>query len=271
MPSFARLIDTLVIAALFTHLSAVASAQETAPNAPSSPVGVDPVAGALSGNWARYDALLDLMEAGGSIMYVLAVVSVLVLGIVLVKFVQFMALRAGDGSFIERAAELVKRGELTTALDMVARRRGVVARVMESALRGRVLGLEEGKIREEVERVARVKLDGLEAGLPALSTLTSVSPLLGLLGTVTGMIGAFQALENAGSRVDPAILSSGIWEALLTTAFGLIIAIPASAAYAWLQRSVDLSGHYMENAATRAFTADLYREGGAGAGEKRAA
>ena len=110
---------------------------------------------------------------------------------------------------------------------------GVIARVMETALRGRQLGAADGAVREEVERVARVKLDGLESGLPFLSLIATISPLLGLLGTVLGMIEAFQQLETAGDRVDPAILSGGIWEALLTTAAGLSVAIPAAAFFTW--------------------------------------
>ena len=131
---------------------------------------------------------------------------------------------------------------------------------METAIRGRIRGGDMNQVREEVERVARSKLDGLERGLPLLSLIATVSPLLGLLGTVLGMIEAFQQLENAGDRVDPAILSGGIWEALLTTAAGLSVAIPAAAFFTWLQRSVDVAGQYMEDAATRIFTAELYEE-----------
>ena len=69
--------------------------------------------------------------------------------------------------------------------------------------------------------------------------ISNIAPLLGLLGTVIGMITAFSKLEESGSRVDPAILAGGIWEALLTTAFGLIVAIPALAAFYWLDGRVD--------------------------------
>ena len=72
-----------------------------------------------------------------------------------------------------------------------------------------------------------------------MEVISNIAPLLGLLGTVIGMINAFSKLEEAGSRVDPAILAGGIWEALLTTAFGLIVAIPALAAFYWLDGRVD--------------------------------
>lgn len=82
---------------------------------------------------------------------------------------------------------------------------------------------------------------------------------------MTGLVDAFQQLAAAGDRVDPAILSSGIWEALLTTVIGLVIAIPAAVAFGLLQRTVDLVARRAEDAATRVFTVDLYRRRAAGA------
>ena len=210
-------------------------------------------------DWGRLQPLANLIEAGGAVIVILVILSVVSLAIVLVKIIQFTLLRPGDHNFIEKASRMLQDGDDEGALDFVSRRRGVVARVMETALRGRQLGADEAQVREEVERVARVKLDGLEKGLPLLSLIATISPLLGLLGTVLGMIEAFQQLENAGDRVDPAILSGGIWEALLTTAAGLSVAIPAAAFFTWLQRSVDVAGQHMENAATRVFTSEIYR------------
>ena len=208
----------------------------------------------------RFQPVADIVEAGGPIIVILGVISVISLAIIVVKLLQFFLLRIGDHKFSEKAAEMFQQGKKAKALDYVASRRGVIARVMETAIRGRIRGGDMNQVREEVERVARAKLDGLERGLPLLSLIATVSPLLGLLGTVLGMIEAFQQLENAGDRVDPAILSGGIWEALLTTAAGLSVAIPAAAFFTWLQRSVDVAGQYMEDAATRIFTAELYQE-----------
>jgi len=240
-----------------------------APPAEGDPENVDPAGNEdaeadedavaeAAGDWGRFQPLADLIEAGGAIIVILAVLSVLSLAIIVLKLVQFSALRVGDRGVIDHAARLPHRGDRDGALDGASKRRGVIARVLETALRGRALGLDEAHVREEVERVAHVKLDGLERGLPLLSLIATISPLLGLLGTVLGMIEAFQQLENAGDRVDPAILSGGIWEALLTTAAGLSVAIPAASFFTWLQRAVDVAGQHMENAATRAFTADLY-------------
>ncbi len=218
---------------------------------------------ATARDWGRFQPLADLVEAGGPIIVILGALSVLSLAIAAVKLVQFFVLRPGDYGFVRRVAKMLADGDDDGALDLVSRRRGVVARVMEAALRGRKLGADGAQLREEVERVARMKLDGLESGLAFLSLIATISPLLGLLGTVLGMIEAFQQLETAGDRVDPAILSGGIWEALLTTAAGLSVAIPAAALYTWLQRTVDVAGQHMEDAATRVFTAGIYVDGGA--------
>ena len=118
-------------------------------------------------------------------------------------------------------------------------------------------GVSEDTIKEEVTRVAGLELDNLRSGLRLLALIANLSPLIGLLGTVLGMIRAFQALEAAGSRVDPSILSGGIWIALLTTAAGLIVAIPAAAAHNWMEGVVYRSQRAMEDAVTRVFTADI--------------
>ena len=230
----------------------------------------DALPGALDADESgRLQPVFDLIEAGGPVIVILGVLSVISLAIIIVKITQFTVLRTGDYKFVEKIAQQLKNGDQDKALEALTKRRGVTARVMETALRGRMLSSDETHVREEVERVARAKLDGLERGLPLLSLVATISPLLGLLGTVLGMIEAFQQLENAGDRVDPAILSGGIWEALLTTAAGLSVAIPAAAFFTWLQRSVEVAGQHMEDAATRVFTAALYEEAEAArAGDK---
>ena len=137
----------------------------------------------------------------------------------------------------------------------LGRERNPVARVLETALRGAGGDVRGDTLaREEVARVAGLQLDTLRSGLRALALIASISPLIGLLGTVIGMIAAFQTLQEAGNRVDPSILSGGIWVALLTTAAGLIIAIPAAAAHNWMEGIVYRAQRAMEDAATQVFT-----------------
>ena len=105
-----------------------------------------------------------------------------------------------------------------------------------------------------VARVARSQLKSLTVYLRGLDVIVTLAPLLGLLGTVLGMIAAFQALEQTAGRASPALLAGGIWEALLTTAVGLAIAIPAAAALHGFESVVERIRHAMEDAATRFFT-----------------
>ena len=123
---------------------------------------------------------------------------------------------------------------------------------MEFAMRGKHNeGVDRHDLEENVARVGTAHIASLRSYLRLLELIATLSPLLGLLGTVLGMIDAFQALEVAGSRVNPAILSGGIWVALLTTAAGLIVAIPAAAAHNILEGVVERVTHALEDAATR--------------------
>jgi biopolymer transport protein ExbB len=141
---------------------------------------------------------------------------------------------------------------------VVERRRSPLAKVLAAAMQGmRQRSGDEPRVREEVQRVATLELENLRSYLRLLELIAGLSPLLGLLGTVLGMIEAFQQLEQAGSRIDPALLSGGIWQALLTTAIGLAVAIPSVLALSWLERRIERCAHTMEDFVTQIFTRPL--------------
>jgi biopolymer transport protein ExbB len=208
---------------------------------------------------AMRQELLTFIDLGGPVIAVLMVVSVFGLAVALVKAGQFVMARVGAYGFVDRAAQLLRADDHDAALALIEKHKGPVASVMRAAVRGRAIKGEDLIVREEVERIAQAEIETLERGLPLLALVAMVSPLLGLLGTVTGLIEAFQALAAAGDRVDPAILASGIWEALLTTVMGLAIGIPAAIIHTLMQRTVDVAAKRMEDAATQVFTVDLYR------------
>ena len=174
-----------------------------------------------------------LLTRGGAVMYVLLVLSVVAGAIVIFKGWQFTRLGLRDWDFVEPGLEALGQ-DPAEAGELFAASKNPAARVLEAARRGSAL------IRE------------LESWLRALSGIAHLSPLLGLLGTVLGMIRAFMAVEAAGSRVDPAMLSGGIWIALLTTAFGLLVAIPAMAAFYWLEGRLDSFAATLKDACARA-------------------
>ncbi len=185
-------------------------------------------------------------------MYVLLLLSILATAIVLLKGYHFFQARLRQTDFIDRAIERLEQGDVNGALDLLHPLRHPVARVMERAIRfGRDPRYTTADTEAEISRVGSAEIRALESWLRALSSIAHLSPLLGLLGTVTGMIDAFMNLETAGSRIDPALLSGGIWEALLTTAFGLTVAIPAMAAFYYFEGEVDQVRAEMKDAAVR--------------------
>ncbi|WP_425483203.1 MotA/TolQ/ExbB proton channel family protein [Marichromatium bheemlicum] len=197
-------------------------------------------------------------DVGGPVLALLALLSVVAAAIVLVKLWQFARLHIDGHAPIDEALLLWHQRDIHGALRRLEERPQPVSRVVHLALVGlRHPNLDLALLREEIARVATLQLEQLRSHLRALEIIAALSPLLGLLGTVLGMIEAFRQLEQAGSQVDPAILSGGIWQALLTTAAGLSLAIPVVLAHSWLERRVERCGHRMEDAVTRVFTRDL--------------
>ena len=204
------------------------------------------------------EQFVRLMNSGGPVLFLLLVISILALTLIIAKLIQFSMLRIYARGFVEPVLQAWHQGRNSEALGILQARRSPLARVLEVALQGLASGApSEDLIKEEVTRVAGRQLDNLRSGLRLLALIANLSPLIGLLGTVIGMINAFQALQSAGNKVDPSILSGGIWVALLTTAAGLIIAIPAAAAHNWMEGVVYRAQRAMEDAVTRVFTGQV--------------
>lgn len=201
-----------------------------------------------------FAALFDVLDRGGAALWAIAALSVLALAVTLWKLWRFGAggiwSAAADGAVADWVAGR------TAEADAAAR--GLsdpLGQVVATAIRTRSdPAMTEAQAREETERVARGHLADARSGLRILDLTVTVAPLLGLLGTVLGMIDAFQALQTAGSAADAAALAGGIWEALLTTAAGMAVAIPASVALTWFDSVIERLQARMEDAATRVFT-----------------
>lgn len=199
--------------------------------------------------------LFDLLEAGGLVMWIIAGLSIVAVTLIAGKLLEFWLGGLWRRRAVEHAVAEWQSGRPDAALARIAEARGPVGEVVAVAMRGRRdAAMTDAMVREEVARRGAALLERLRLGLRPLELIGTLAPLLGLLGTVLGMIDAFRELEAAGSRVDPAVLSGGIWVALLTTAGGLSVAIPAVAAHVWLERQVERAHHAMQDAATRVFT-----------------
>ncbi len=195
---------------------------------------------------------IGLLDKGGPVMLVLLALSVVALTIILVKIYQFSRSRLLRTEFIDQAILLLHNDGPDTTLLALAETPHPVARVMETTLRtstNTTLSIDDRDT--EISRVGSAEIRNLESYLRGLEVIANLSPLLGLLGTVLGMIKAFARLESAGTKVDPAILAGGIWEALLTTAFGLSVAIPALAAFYILEGQVENVRAQMKDATIR--------------------
>ncbi len=202
--------------------------------------------GALAG-------LLHFVQMGGPAMWAIALLSVLTLALILWKVMRLLSFGAWSGGrHTARALDLWQAGQTAEAMALLETRGSLRARLARGAMAAaQNPQLDRAEAEAETARIARALLARAQSGLRGLELASTVGPLLGLLGTVMGMIAAFQALQEAGARADPAMLAGGIWEALLTTAAGMAVAIPAQVALTWFDSVVDGLRHDMEDAATR--------------------
>jgi len=203
----------------------------------------------------RLSPLIEFLQTGGPVVWILCLFSLFALTLVFVKCWQFSVYQVESKKDLNLALSLWRQSYPEQAIKALQTKRPVSA-VVAYAMTGLSQGQHEGSLlREEIERFADEKIEALKAYLRPLEVIATLSPLLGLLGTVMGMIVAFQNMESAGSQVDPSVLSGGIWQALLTTAVGLIVAIPIVMVHATLERKVERVVHLMNDAVTQVFTA----------------
>ena len=197
----------------------------------------------------------EWIRLGGPTMLLLVALSVATVTIVLVKLWEFTDQRIGDRRFVARALDSWQRGHTEQALTVLGTSPSPLADVMREAITVRADATRsEAQMREYIEAYAAEKLESLRGLLRPLEVISQLAPLLGLLGTVLGMIQAFRQLQAAGDRVSPSILSGGLWEALLTTAGGLAVAIVALVAFSYLDRQIERLQQRMESALTALLT-----------------
>lgn len=229
------------------QLAADAAQSDTATNLVTQ--GVSALSGGAAEPWY---ALGPLIDKGGPIVSLLLVLSVISAAVILLKIFQFWSAGLSKRGFVDPAVARIEAGDLDGALDKLNENRTPLARAMAAGVRAKIRGdLRDEDVASEIARVGAVELGGLQSYFRWLEIIGNVSPLLGLLGTVIGMIQAFQRLEEGGSKVDPALLSGGIWTALLTTAVGLVVALPAITALNLLEGRVDQVRLSMRDASAR--------------------
>ncbi|GMG85521.1 hypothetical protein LNKW23_47430 [Paralimibaculum aggregatum] len=206
------------------------------------------------------EQVLGWARDGGPIVWLLAVASVYSLALIIVKVIDLGGVLGGAAA---RSAALAdwRGGKLAEAQAQVTEGRYPADRVLAHGMTALAARENAEVVERELERRGNEELERMRRWLRTLEVIAMVSPLLGLLGTVLGMIQSFQELELAGGSANAAVLAGGIWQALLTTAAGLIVAIPAAIAANLLSAKVDRAAHMIEDAVSALFAAEHARSG----------
>ena len=191
--------------------------------------------------------MLDILEKGGMIMWIIMFLSVIAAVLIIERLFYFRRIRVDEEKMINRLKSTLKKGHFDEALSICENNPSPITNLMKVGIEHR--GYSPETIKETILDAANLEIPKMEKHLPALGTITHIAPLLGLLGTVTGNISAFGVLGKLGSVGDPGLLAKGISEALLTTAAGLIVAIPSIIFYNYLVNKVNHSIIRMENRA----------------------
>ncbi len=200
--------------------------------------------------------LLEMACKGGWIMIVLALMSVITFYIFFERAAFIRKAGKEDPLFMDRIRDYIKTGEIKAAINYCRIANTPSARMIEKGITR--MGRPAADIQTAIENTGNIEVAKLENGLSIIATVSSGAPMLGFLGTVTGMVRAFWNMANAGNNIDITLLSSGIYEAMITTVGGLVVGIVAMFAYNHLVYRVDKVVSQME-ARTLAFM-DLLNE-----------
>lgn len=207
--------------------------------------------------------LLTLFADGGLMMYPLVLCSMIALGVIIAKVFTLHIAHKGTARVLTEVEETAMSGDLEGALQIASDTPGPAAAILLAGLRRlQDRKLAPGELEAAVATTGTIELGFLERGLVILATIANVAPLMGFLGTVYGMVMAFAAIEAAGD-VDPALVAGGIKVALLTTAAGLVIAVPVNIAYNFFVSRIDQLIVDMEHGAQKIINLawDLEKDG----------
>ena len=195
--------------------------------------------------------MLQMFLKGGPLMWPILLCSVFALAIIVDRIMYLNKIRIDARHFLDRIIDKMKRHQIKEALGICERKENPISRILKAG----ILKYDRGRqqINEAIEDAALYEEPRLGKNMTALATIAHISPLLGLLGTVVGLVRCFQIIQaksTAFQLVSPGDLAGGIWEALLTTVAGLIVAIPAFVAYNYLVSRINNFILEMEKAST---------------------
>ena len=182
-------------------------------------------------------SLWELFNNGGWLMWVLLLLGGATIFIFVERFIAIRKASALDMNFMNRIRDYISDGKIGSAVDLCRKTDTPIAHMVEKGI-GRV-GRPMSDVQNAIENVANLEVSKLENGLPFLATIAGGAPMIGFLGTVLGMVETFMDMSAAGGTVDMALLSSGMYVAMVTTVGGLIVGIPAYFGYNYLVARIE--------------------------------
>ena len=180
--------------------------------------------------------LLEMFLKGGFVMWLILASSIVALAIIIERLIVLNKAKQNIPTFMVKIRNYLKRKDIAGAVGYCMEEKSPISNIVKKALKKYKHGHQ--RVVETIDTAGRQEISKLEKGLSTLATIAGAAPMLGFLGTVTGMISAFMRIQELQGAAGPSDLAGGIWEALLTTAFGLVVGIPVLAAYNYLLSSI---------------------------------
>ncbi|MDQ7066407.1 MAG: MotA/TolQ/ExbB proton channel family protein [candidate division KSB1 bacterium] len=204
-------------------------------------------------------SLLQIMMKGGVVMILIYILSIVSLFILVERLITLRKLRINTRSFVLQIRNLLLRNQVQEAILLCRQTGGPIARLTQAALQN--ADRPRMEIKDVIETAGKAEIYHLEKYLGTLATIASIAPMVGFFGTVTGMIRAFMAIQARGGNVDATVLAGGIWEALVTTAAGLVVGILSLIFYNYIQGKVEHFVFEMEETSAELLDALISEKG----------
>lgn len=181
--------------------------------------------------------MFEFFAKGGILVIPILMCSVLAVAIFFERIIRFAKMRSRGEGLAEKVAVLLTKGNTSAALQTAEKSNSPMGRVLVHAIGAK--DLDRDMLETVIVNATDEEGRNMSTYIQALATIGNITPLLGLLGTVIGMIKAFVVIQEMGGKVNAAVLAGGIWEAMLTTAFGLAVALPTMVAHSYLVARID--------------------------------
>ncbi|MCB0743381.1 MAG: MotA/TolQ/ExbB proton channel family protein [Ignavibacteriales bacterium] len=182
-------------------------------------------------------SLLSILSKGGWLMIPLVIISFIAVVIIVERYIVIKKSKLNVPAFLVKIRGMLIKKDISGAMSYCIEEKSSAANIIKSGLKKYHLGQE--RVKESIENAGRQEVAKLEKGLTVVATIAGIAPLIGFLGTVTGMIQAFMRIEDLQGSANPSDLAGGIWEALITTAVGLAIGIIALGFYNYLTSAIN--------------------------------